>query len=118
METDEDAEPTITITEADARVAAFRQLASDAVLENHMNSRSCKCDSEIIEALPASDAALKVVVAQAKMDEAKRAPHEQCLAFNFDLTPTGLECSCRRGKRVAFLGAELAATKRDLEAQR
>ena len=112
METDEDAEPTITITEADARVAAFRQLASDAVLENHMNSRSCKCDSEIIEALPASDAALKVVVAQERVMVLLSA-----VAY---MNPE--EDESRMGIYLKYVlavaQAELAAAKRDLEAQR
>lgn len=40
----------------------------------------------------------------ARLDEARRASHESdCLMRNFDGSLTGLECSCRRGKRIAEL---------------
>lgn len=119
METDEDSEPTITLTEADARVAAFRQLAAETAERtadyDYSTSPACRCKQAIL-ALSASDAALRVVVAQAVLDE-----HDRCCRdcdYREDGSDTTTYCPRRFKLKVQLTDAELAATKRDLEAQR
>jgi hypothetical protein len=63
--------------------------------------------SELLEALLP---ALEQRELHARLEEAERTNHESCLSFNGDGSKTGLECSCRRGKRIAELRAALNPT--------
>jgi hypothetical protein len=59
-----------------------------------------------IQALTPADAQRWVAEFERKvrLEEAERAPHgDDCLMRNWDGTTTGLDCSCRRGKRIAAL---------------
>lgn len=71
----------------------------------------CIAGAALAASVDASAAAEKLL-AEARLEEAERVPHrkETCLMFNYDGTPSGLECSCYRGKRIAELRAALAAS--------